>query len=923
MMSYLRDAWGWVGGGTTTKGGTNVSGGATGGVGAGGATVAPGSSIANDVLGGMVGGFEQPMNWKGAGFGGVANGEVCGPEGGYGGGHFGVGAGAGYSTFSGPDSKGYNMSGGSAAIGGVAPVGIYGGNDYVSGGASTNLYTGAGGSGYSYDNGKGDSGYGAKGSYVPMGMMDTNVNVDTPFGSYDAHADNMYMNKVSGDMKVGRDGDKYYADGGGSYQMGVEGLRTTTDTPLGTIGSHADKITYGPEATLGGSYNSKTGALEAHGSYQDGINAKNAGVSYQGGPVDAAVNADVAYGNAGKGYANYDPATGTFKTGVTDGHTGGVRVTNADGHVKVGDAVDVNAHVGEFSNDIQFSGYSEVDANHAKVGGSLDGGGWRLNKANVDATIGSGPNAVKANANADSIGSTNSITDAYADLNWDQGKLDAGFDKLSYGGYSASNVNASVDGPYGINAKAHMGYFNQGLTMEGGKATLDENGLNATLKNATYADLAIKDANYDVNLGGAYHADAKLGEFGTNRTIINNAAAGFDREKGMYASAGDADYSSVYLQGVEANQAIGGDIYKSHLGIGEGYYNHFDGKNLYAGVGQDGAKVHAEDAKYRYLGGKDIDAKIDMFGGNLGVGVGAKELSVGGIDAGYLDFKSDLESTSLDARDIGAHGLRSKDIHADANIGAVGAGASAKEMNLMDLQIQQAKLNTSNYGTTGDASVKGANLDVANIKGGHAGLSYDGQELLGATADYRNNMGVDAANADWDLMSGKADASFKNAHMGQQLSNASLNLGGYELGIPDMGYNLNASGGAGVDLSHGAAHANLGLGGTSVNFGGYEMTVPDWVQAGAGIDLSQGALNANIGGENGVGMDLNLAEGNFDLDAFGYRLDVDQGIRDVGGAIADGAGAVADGAAWVYDKLPSLPSMPSFSLPSVSLPSIW
>lgn len=911
-MAYLRNAWGMFGESAASDH-SKIDGGISAGPAAGSGTFAPGASTATDVMGGLMGGFGLPMSWKGAGFGGMAHGEIMDPNGAYAGGYAGGGAGAGYATFDGVDANGYKTSGAGGVAGVAAPVGVFAGTPDLGAHAGTTFYNARGASAYEYDNGKGDSGYGVKGSAVPTGLMNTDVGFQFgPLVDANAHVDNAYLSKASADLKVGNDNGKYYADGGASLQAGAEGVKGQVATPFGTVGAGADKVTYGPAVTAGGSYDSKTGAAELHGTYQDGIDAKNVSVSSHYGAVDTNVSAgEIAYGNAGKGYANYDPKTGMFKAGVDDGHTGGVRVTDAKGDWKVGDVASAHAHAGEISNDIRFSGYTEADADHAKVAASLDGDGFRVKNAGADVTVGSGDYKAQAKGSVEEMGTTNSISNAYLEADWKNGALNAGFDDLSYGGWAVKNADASLDGPFGVNAKAHLGELTEGLSMKGGKLHVDEHGYAATVDRANYADLSIKDAAYDANLGGLYHADAKVGEYGSNRTIVNNARAGFTDDEGLYVGAKDATYATQYLQGVEANTALGGDLLQSHLGIGEGAYNSFSGKNIYASLfGPDGAKAHIEDGKYRYLAGKDLEASQSALGGNLGVGVGAKEASFGGVDIGALDFQASLEKAHLDAKNIGAHGFKSKDLHADANIGALAAGAGAKQLNLMDAHVGEAKLDTADYYTRGAASVKDANVDLVNAKGAHAGLSIGDTKLLGATADFRNGYGVDAAKGDWDLSHGRADASFKNAHTGAQLSNASVDLLGMNVALPDMGYNLNASGDAGVDLSHGAAHAGLSLGGTSVNFGGYEMTVPDWVAASAGVDLSRGAFNAQLGGENGIGADISLADGNFDLNAFGYTLDVDQGIRDVGGAIADGAG-------WVYDQLPSI------SLPSISLPSLW
>ena len=71
----------------------------------------------------------------------------------------------------------------------------------------------------------------------------------------------------------------------------------------------------------------------------------------------------------------------------------------------------------------------------------------------------------------------------------------------------------------------------------------------------------------------------------------------------------------------------------------------------------------------------------------------------------------------------------------------------------------------------------------------------------------------------------------------------------------------------------------------------------------AGVNVSEGAVNAYLGGEDGVGADINLSEGQFNLDAFGYRLDVDEGISTIGHGISSGASAVADAAGSAWDTV--------------------
>ena len=150
--------------------------------------------------------------------------------------------------------------------------------------------------------------------------------------------------------------------------------------------------------------------------------------------------------------------------------------------------------------------------------------------------------------------------------------------------------------------------------------------------------------------------------------------------------------------------------------------------------------------------------------------------------------------------------------------------------------------------------------------------------------------GAEEAQATWDLLHGKADAQLTNGRLGGQLNNGKINLFGNEIDIPDMGAELLANGGARADLSNGEAAANLSLAGSSVNFAGTELTLGDWAQASAEVSDYGLSGKGNIGGENGVGADYSLSEGNLDLNLFGHEIAVDEGISDAWDATKSGVG---------------------------------
>lgn len=108
----------------------------------------------------------------------------------------------------------------------------------------------------------------------------------------------------------------------------------------------------------------------------------------------------------------------------------------------------------------------------------------------------------------------------------------------------------------------------------------------------------------------------------------------------------------------------------------------------------------------------------------------------------------------------------------------------------------------------------------------------------------------------------------------------------------DVGISPNIQAQGSIDLKNGAAQGGINLSGTAIDVPFGHVTLPDWAQAGGGVNLSQGAANVNLGGKNGVGADVNLAQGNLDLNIGGHKIDVDQGLRDIGGGISNFVGGL-------------------------------
>ncbi|HND10561.1 MAG TPA: hypothetical protein PKO07_13865 [Pseudomonadota bacterium] len=828
--------------------------------------------------------------------------------------HAGQGGGVGWSSWQGSDGKGGVYDGVSGGAGWMSNLGF----DSFFGGfgesRDATFYRGVGGSAYSFKtpsatDEKGQpiaakSGYGAEGNYTPFGIANYSAQSKFgPLGDVKSGFDNAYAGKYSAGGQVWKDENGVYgADGMFSKRTGVDNARVDVNTPVGNGSLKVGHASEGFQVRGGGYYDSKTGSFGANGEWNGGgykiqnseanvnigngaftgnakVGSWDTGDSFGGGAgwdakrgvawaegagnwggaslkdasFDLGSRNKEVYANGGvgnfvtggydvKGRAEIDPRTGQL-TVTGGGRGGGMQLDNANLKYGVQGLGSLDAHLGHFSNDVIVDGvkYQGSLGKESLEVGKLDGLGWRasdLNFAAKNDLLGT-----TTTGGFKSLGATNSVEGAklsYDVTSLKNPNLKAGFDKLSWGGLSGEGLHAGIKGPGNSEINAKLGSFNEGFTGEGGSLELSrEKGLDIGLKKGRFDTFTMSDL--DVN--------AKLG-----------------------------------------------NLYQGHAKLGEGYYNHFSGENANVGLNLDkGLYAGLENGKYRYLGGKDLDIGQSYFGGLAGNNLKVGEASVGGVDIGKLNYNSTLMNTNLTAYDVGAHGAKLKDLDYQANIGKLGGNVGAKELNALDLNIGKLDAHTSNFGLTGNADVDKARLDVLNVQGGHAGLSWGGKEQLGATGNFKAGLGLDHASGNYDLTQLKAGGNFKNLSSGAQLSDAHLNLFGHMIDVPDMGYKVNASGGGNVDLLHGQANGNLSLAGSSVNFAGHNITLGDWAQASGGVNLGQGAANFNVGGRNGVGADLNLAEGNLDLNLFGHTIDVDQGIRNIGSGISNTASSIGRG----------------------------
>ncbi len=950
-MDYLSQAASWFHHAPTSDGGhvdTQVD--------AGAGSLHP-QSHGNDLLGGLVGGFAGPMDWRGIGGGVHGSAVKTHQDGGYTGGHAGLGVGAGVSNWSGTEEDGTRKVGASTAFGGVAPVGVVAGNPDVQARASTNVYSGVGSSAYTFDKGD-EHGAGISSTVVPLGLGHTNAGVDTRYGNVNADVNNAYAGRVKVDSTFSEENGVYRGASKAGVTVGVEGVDVSANTVLGNGNVKAGSVDYGVNMSAKGSYDQNTGAGSLQGTYADGLQSSNLAVSTSsadGKDRSQASVGSVAYGNSGQATLVYDPVAGRFGTpkdkdgGYVDtaqADLAGLKIDNLKASREIDGIGKVNVSAGEISNTTQIrDGVFDVSKDHARVGGSVDGMGIRAKNLAGDFDVGEGSAFhTTGGATLENIGTTNSVTKAFLDVDTsdrDNIKRQGGFEALSFGGVSANNFKSHIDGPGGSKLTANMDKFNEGLELGKTNVTQDNNGIAATMDKAEYNTTSIQGVRIGASDGQGGGSSLGIGELGINHASGDNLQAGLTRDRGLYASGDNLDYSTVSLKGhgyiedgqckympaVSAKQNLG-TLGSTDLELGEGSFDSFHAKHAGANIDLNGIHANVDEAKYRYLEGKDMKVGGTALDGFFKSEIGAKQASFGGVDIGKATYEADARTGNIDvaADNVGAHGLRVDGLSGSESIGDLGMTAGADKLNVLDLNIGHMQSHTEKFGTKGTSSIDGANLDLLDVKNAHGGLSWDGQELAGVRGDYKASGGVDHASGNYDLLDGTANGTFTNAHYGQAMKNAHVNVLGTDFALPDAGFDLKANGGGTIDAKQGAMNGNVSLAGSTMNLGGTTLTAPEWAQANAGVNLQNGTANAQLGGDKGVG--FSVAGGNVNVNAFGTNVNVNQAVSDgaavvgngfstVGHGIADGVSTVGTGISNAWNSLPKL------ELPKIELPHIW
>ena len=611
----------------------------------------------------------------------------------------------------------------------------------------------------------------------------------------------------------------------------------------------------------------------------DGINAKVGEVSTGGVTVenakgkvgigDGAVTAEASVGkvdtNTSVKGAELDISGGGLKAKVDEVSTGGVTVEKAKGSLDIGDgAVKADASVGKVDTNTSVKG-AELDVSGDGIKAKVDEvstGGVTVEDVNGSVDIGDG--TVTAEASMGKFDNNTVVEGASVDLGPDG--LEASVDKVKFGGIDVEDVSAKgqIDGIG--SAEISAGKISTSNTAEGGSVKIGADGIDAKLDKLDYGSFGAEDVKAKVDLGKVAQMQAEVKKAAVQNLQVEGAKAHVGMD-GISASVDKASYDGVRLEGVKTSQNIGDGLLKSGVAADEFTYMSGSAKDIHAGIDKDGLSVGAKDVKASWFGGKGLEADVSMLDGAVGVDAKIGEGSLVGGTLGNIQASSNLKKTDINIDDLNVHGFKGKDISANANIGDINANVGAKELEVLNANVGNAQAHLDNFGTKGNASVSDVDVRLLKADDLQAGIGFGDTTIAGAKTDVDAGATLKRADAQYDLFKGQASASVEDLKVGASLRDTEITLFGQDIPLPDIAFEVEADANAEVDLGKGRVAAGLSLAGSEFELGPLDIELGEWAQVGAEIDLSEGQFNLNL---------------------FGADIDVDEGVKWLGGKIADG-----------------------------------
>ena len=429
------------------------------------------------------------------------------------------------------------------------------------------------------------------------------------------------------------------------------------------------------------------------------------------------------------------------------------------------------------------------------------------------------------------------------------GEMSAGVEEYSGGGFTVEDAAAAIDTKYG-SLNASVGKVDTNTSVKNANFSIGNGALNAGVEEYSGGGITVEDAAVGAQFGNT-SVNASAGKIDTNTSVK-------DAKLSLSSAGLDASVASVST-GVSVEDAklnASGDWGSVDAGVGK----------LKTGVDVEGASLAVNKAGLKARvdkvsgGGADIsDAHVNVDTDLLSVdaSMGSGQFYRGSAEDVFLNL--DKNGLSAGASNVEAGAVRMTDV--DASVGlfddAVKANASADEINVFSGSIGTVEAQTDLI--TGKLQVSDAEASLFEVKNAKAGLDIGGTTVVGVAGNADVSGSLKDAQVSWDLSKLQASASVEDLNVGGGWSDASVTIAGTTFEVPDFEVRANINAGGEIDLFQGAVAAEVSLEGSKLNLFGLDMEVGSWAQLGA---------------------DINIAEGEFNLNLFGYEADIDGMVSD-------------------------------------------
>ncbi len=481
--------------------------------------------------------------------------------------------------------------------------------------------------------------------------------------------------------------------------------------------------------------------------------------------------------------------------------------------------------------------------------GSIDHGSTTLS----DASLTHESDGLSLSAKAGEIKKVGTIVKgASAEVAGDGSSGKLGAEEVTVGGMSVQDASAAIDfKKLDASASASVGSFGSSSSAKEVEASWDESGARVKAKEISAMGMDVENAKAGVEVGGS-SISASVGELHTG-LLAKDIEASLT-EDGLQAKTGEIKYRTAEAKDISIASKDGLGLVSSSVKAEEASFQKISAESTSASITKDGIAVGATGIDASLASGKGVELETEMLG--MEGSVGAGEVEVLGGSADELTTTLSTAGLELNGKNIEAHALEAKDVTAALKSGDTSLGVSAKELIAGKVSADEVKASSDLTGLVQSASIKGFKVTVLDTDDAKVGLTIADEEVLAIKTDASLTGGVEEASASIDVFQGKASMSVKEATAGVQLDDTSINVMGSEIELPSMGAEAVVSSSTDIDVTDGKFKTHTSLAGSSANFAGMEIELGEWAQAGADIDLSEGEFNLNVGG-----MEIDIDEG--------------------------------------------------------------